>query len=275
MDGARRFVRPVLVGLTVVLLALAALEAVALFQVIDAQHAIGADLRYYQMVAQRWLDTGVYYTPRQLTGPYDVQTLVDNLYPPHALYLFLPFLVLPDILWWILPLGVIAYVVSWCRPAMWVWPVLALILVFPKTPNQILYGNTDIWVTAAIAGGVRWAWPSVLVTFKPSLAFFALIGIRARSWWIAAGLLILLSLPLLPLWLDYPTVMTNSTAKFWYSFGNLPFFVLPIVAFLASTRRGATPPFRWAAGLLRGGGWAAANAVAPAVVLDAVPADQR
>jgi hypothetical protein len=37
------------------------------------------------------------------------------------------------------------------------WPILALILLFPKTPNQILYGNTDMWVAAAIAGGVRWA----------------------------------------------------------------------------------------------------------------------
>ena len=33
-------------------------------------------------------------------------------------------------------------------------------------------GNTDMWVAAAIAAGVRWAWPSVLLTFKPSLAFY-------------------------------------------------------------------------------------------------------
>ena len=89
-------------------------------------------------------------------------------------------------------------------------------------------------------------------------AGLALIGIRAPSWWIAAGVLVLLSLPFLQLWLDYPSAMTNSSAKFWYSFGNLPFFVLPIVAFLGSSRRGPTPAGRWAAdGLLRGGGWAA------------------
>jgi hypothetical protein len=252
-DRARRL-RPVWVGLTIVLLVLAGLETVVLFRVIDGQHAIGTDLDYYQFVAQRWLDTGVYYTDRQMSGPYEVQTLVDNLYPPHALYLFVPFLVLPDILWWVIPLGVVAYVVWWCRPALWMWPIIALILLFPKTPNQILYGNTDMWVTAAIAGGVRWAWPSVLVTFKPSLAFFAVIGIRSRSWWIAAAILAVASLPFLPLWLDYPTVMGNSTAKFWYSFGNLPFFVLPIVAFLGSTRRGRVPFARWAAGLLKGGG---------------------
>ena len=246
--------RPVWVGLTVVILALAAYEAVLLYRVIDGQDAIGTDLRYYQFVAQRWLDTGVFYTDRQLTGPYEVQTLVDNLYPPHALYLFLPFLVLPNLLWWVLPLGVIGYVVWWCRPVAWMWPLIALIILFPKTPNQILYGNTDMWVAAAIAGGVRWAWPSVLVTFKPSLAFFALIGIRARSWWIAAGVLVVVSLPFLGIWLDYPTVMTNSSARFWYSFGNLPFFVLPIAAWLGSSRRGDTSLLAWAAGLLRGGG---------------------
>ena len=50
--------------------------------------------------------------------------------------------------------------------------------------------------------------------------------------------------------------MGNSSAKFWYSFGNLPFFVLPVVAYLGSSRRGSTPVLTWAAGLLRGGGWA-------------------
>lgn len=246
--------RPLWFGLAVVILAVAAWETVLLYGVIDGQHAIGTDLHYYQFVAQRWLDTGVFYTDRQLAGPYEVQTLVDNLYPPHALYLFVPFLVLPDPLWWIVPLGVIGYVVWWCRPVAWMWPVLALIVLFPKTPGQILFGNTDMWVAAAIAAGVRWAWPSVLVTFKPSLAFFAVLGVRTRSWWIAAILLALVSLPFLQLWLDYPTTMANSSAKFWYSFGNMPFFVLPIVAWLGSSRRGETPILTWAAGLLRGGG---------------------
>jgi len=252
----RRRLRPLWVGLTIVILVLAALETVQLFRVIDGQDAIGTDLHYYQFVAQRYVDTGVWFTDRQLSGPYVVQTQVDNLYPPHAIYLFVPFLYLPAILWWIIPLVVIGYVVWWCRPVAAVWPILALIVLFPKTPGQILFGNTDMWVAAAIAGGVRWAWPSVFVTFKPSLAFFALIGIRARSWWIAAGVLALASLPFLPLWLDYPTATSNSSATFWYSFGNLPFFVLPIVAFLGSSRRGSTPILRWTAGLLHGSGWA-------------------
>ena len=125
-------------------------------------------------MAQRWLDTGVYYTEHQLTGPYVIQTQVDNLYPPHALYLFVPFLFLPAILWWVIPLGVIGYVVWWCRPVAWMWPILALIVLFPKTPGQILFGNTDMWIAAAIAGGVRWAWPSVFMTLKPSLGLLRL-----------------------------------------------------------------------------------------------------
>ncbi len=189
--------RPVWVGLTVVLLVLAAVEFVLLFRIIDDQQAVGVDLEYFRFVAQRWVDTGVYYTERQLSGPYEVQTLVDNLYPPHALYLFVPFLVLPAILWWIIPLAVIAYVVWWCRPSAWAWPILALIVLFPKTFNQIIYGNTDMWIAAFIAGGVRWAWPATLVTLKPSLLFFAVIGIRSRSWWIAAAVLAIISLPLL------------------------------------------------------------------------------
>ena len=242
--------RPVWVGLTVVLLALAALEAVMLFRIIDDQDAVGTDLAYFQSIAQRWLDTGVWYTADQLAGPYPVETLVTNLYPPHALYLFVPFLVLPAILWWVIPLGVIASVVWWCRPAPWVWPILAAIVLFPKTLNPVIYGNTDMWIAAFIAGGVRWAWPATLVTIKPSLLFFAAIGILQRSWWIAAAVLVLISLPLLGLWLQYPTVMLNSSAKFWYSFGNLPFFVLPLVAWIGSTRRGRTPWATWIRDLL-------------------------
>ena len=235
--------RPVWLGLTVVLLALAAVEAVVLFRIIDEQDAVGVDLAYFQSIAQRWLDTGVWYTADQLSGPFQVETLVTNLYPPHALYLFVPFLVLPAILWWIIPLTLIAYVVGWCRPAPWAWPILAAIVLFPKTLNQIIYGNTDMWIAAFIAGGVRWAWPATLVTIKPSLVFFAAIGIGKRSWWIAAGVLALLSLPLIGLWLQYPTVMLNSSARFWYSFGNLPFFVMPLLAWVAS-RRSAEPTIR-------------------------------
>lgn len=233
--------RPVWFGLTVVFLVLAVVGAIVLYQIIDDQDAVGVDLVYFQFVAQRWLDTGVYYTPDQLSGPFQVETLVSNLYPPHALYLFIPFLFLPAILWWVIPLAVIAYVVWWCRPAMWSWPFLAFIVLFPKTFSVITYGNSDMWVAAFIAGGVRWAWPAALVTFKPSLLFFSVIGIGSRRWWIAALALALVSLPLIDPWLEYPRVVMHSSAKPWYSFGGLPFLVLPVVAWLGSTRNAGRP----------------------------------
>jgi hypothetical protein len=101
------------------------------------------------------------------------------------------------------------------------------------------------------------------VSFKPSLAFFALIGIRSRAWWIAVAGIAVASLPLLSLWLLYPTVMRNSSAQFTYSLSNLPFFCLPIVAWITSTRRGSEQLWPWFVRLGRGGepSLAAGNAV--------------
>jgi hypothetical protein len=238
-------------GLTVVFLVLAVIGAIVMYGIVDDQVAVGVDLVYFQFVAQRWLDTGVYYTPDQLSGPFQVRTLVDNLYPPHALYLFIPFLFLPTILWWVIPLSVIAYVVWWCRPVMWSWPILAFIIMYPKTPSVIIYGNSDMWVTAFIAGGVRWAWPAALVSFKPSILFFSVIGIGSRTWWVAALALALISLPLIHLWLEYPLVVMHSSAKPWYSFGGLLFMVLPVVAWLGSSRRSGRSMWSWMAALFR------------------------
>lgn len=244
--------RPIWIGIAAMIVVATVAETIALYRIIDDQSAVGGDLEYYKGIARRWLDTGVWYTDRQLSGPYEVQTQVDNLYPPHALYLFIPFLVLPAPLWWILPLSLVAYVVWWCRPSIWAWPILALLLFFPKSPNLIVYGNSDMWVAAAAAAGVRWGWPAVLVSFKPSVALFGVLGIRTRWWWIAAAVLALASVPLLALWLDYPTVMTNSSAKFWYSSGDLPFLAIPVVAWLVSARRGGTSVRSWVIKLLGG-----------------------
>lgn len=240
-----RAVRVLSIVLSVAIAAFIAWETTSLYRIIDDQGAIGTDLRYYQFVAERWMTTGVYYTTEQLSGPYVVQTQVHNLYPPHALYLFVPFLYLPAILWWILPLGLFAYVIWWCRPAIWAWPVLLLILALPKGPAQILFGNTDMWVAAFVAGAVRWSWPGVLVLIKPSLAIFATIGVLARSWWIAAVALAILSLPLWMYWLQYPVITANSSAQASYSFGNYPFFFVPILAWMASTRRGNATLTQW------------------------------
>ena len=227
-----------------------AIETLLLIWIIGGQSAIGTDLDYYRFVAQRWLDTGVYYTAEQLSGPYVVQTQVHNLYPPHALYLFVPFVFLPDVLWWLLPLALLAYVIWWCRPHVWAWPLLLLLLIAPKSPAQIVFGNTDMWVVAFLAAAVRWSWPGVLLSFKPSLAFFGVVGVLSRSWWVALVALGVASLPLAAHWIEYPTIARNSSAQLSYSFGNVPFFLLPIVAWLTSARRGDESMRSWVLRLL-------------------------
>jgi hypothetical protein len=203
-------------------------------------------------VAQRWIDTGVYYTSRELAGPFVVETQVDNIYPPVALFLFVPFLVLPAILWWAIPVALIAYGVWWCRPATWAWPILAALILYPKTPAVFLYGNSDIWAVAFAAVGLRWAWPSVLVAFKPSVGFLAAPGIGTRRWWIAAGIVALVNAPLVGLWLDYPTVLLHSDANLGRSLSDTPLFLVPFVAWLASSRRGDVPIRSWAARIVTG-----------------------
>jgi hypothetical protein len=243
--------RPIWIGIAVMMLVAFAVETVVLYGIIDDQQSIGSDLRFFQGVAQRWLDTGIYYTERQLSGPFEVATQVDNLYPPVALFLFLPFLFLPTILWFAVPLALIGYVVWWCRPAAWALPIMALLVLYPKTPAVILYGNSDIWATAFGAAGIRWAWPAVLVAFKPSVGFLGIIGIGNRSWWVAAAILAILNLPFLGLWFDYPQVLLNSDTDLGRALSDTPLFVLPIVAWLASTRRDGVPMRLWAMKLLR------------------------
>ena len=110
--------RLIYVGLTVVFLGIGAAEAILLYRIIDAQDAVGADPVFFRSIAQRWLDTGQFYTERQLSGPYTRVTLVDNLYPPSALYLFVPFTVLPPALWWALPIAFVLWTVWRLRPRL-------------------------------------------------------------------------------------------------------------------------------------------------------------
>ena len=71
----------------------------------------------------------------------------------------------------------------------------------------------------------------------------------------AAVVLAIFSLPLMSLWLLYPIAMGNSTAsaQFTYSLSNLPFFLLPVVAWIVSARRGSEGMGAWVARLLWGG----------------------
>lgn len=220
-----------------IFLLVAAYEFVELWRIIGAQQAIGVDFEFYRSMGERWLSDGSFYTDRQLTGRYETTTLVDNLYPPAAVLWFVPLVFMPTITWWLIPAAIVGYVIWRLRPKPWAWALMAAILAAPKTPTAIIYGNSDMWVTAAVAAGVLWGWPAILIGMKPSFAPLALIGIRRRGWWIAAVVLAVVNLPLLGLWFQYPTVMLNSTSGATYSLFALPMVLLPLVAWLGSVRR--------------------------------------
>ena len=240
MPRRRRLTRALYASLAAVLAVAAVIEAVLLWDILREQHALGLDLDFFRGISRHWLDTGEFYLPRQLSGPYVVETLVDVLYPPFALYLFLPFLVLPSFLWWAIPITVFSACILWLRPARWSWPLIMLGIAWPQTVSQILYGNTNMWIAAFIAAGLCLWWPSVLVLVKPSLAPFALIGIRRRRWWVALGILGLASIPFGSLWLDYAAAVRNSSLGLAHALVTVPLMLAPVWAWLARARPSAT-----------------------------------
>ena len=203
---------------------------------IGSQNAIGLDFVYFRSVAEHWLQTGELYTARQLAGPYEVETLVDFLYPPNALLLFVPFVWLPWPPWWLIPVTVFAWAILRLHPASWTWPLIAAGIAYPPTVSQLIYGNTNTWVAAAIAAGFVLCWPSVMVLLKPSFLPFAFVGLTSRRWWIALGVLIAVSVPFGELWLDYVTAMRNSSLTWAHALIGMPLMLVPVVAWLGRDR---------------------------------------
>jgi hypothetical protein len=216
---------------------------------------LGTDLRLYLSAAERWMSGGSFYPQRQLEGPYDVLGVGEILYPPVALLLFLPFTILPAAVWWLIPLAIVAAVIWYWRPAPFGWPLLALILWWPRTNQDLLTGNPAIWVTAAAALGTVWSWSSVLVLIKPTLAPAALFGIGRRSWWVGLLGLIAASLLFLPMWVDYARTLAfaRHSHGWLYSVSEFPMVLVGVAAWAASGRRRAAS----AVATARAGGTAA------------------
>jgi hypothetical protein len=99
--------RPLAFALTVVILGFLAFELAIVIPRMRPE-ALGVDFHQYLAHTQRWLDGGSLYLERQLQGPYEIQA-GDSLYPPPILYLTVPFaLGVPQLLWWAIPLTIIA-----------------------------------------------------------------------------------------------------------------------------------------------------------------------
>ena len=179
------------------LLGLLATEALVFAQVIDnssPKQWLWMDYYFYRDLGARWLADGQWYLPHQLEGEFVFQQMVDNLYPPLALLLFVPTALLPPVLWWAVPIGLLAYALYRWRPSPWAWAAIAILMIWPRSIGAFLYGNSDIWVMTAVTGGLLVGWPLVLILLKPSFAPLLLLRARDRSLWIAAGVLAIISL---------------------------------------------------------------------------------
>jgi hypothetical protein len=235
-------------GVTCVLLTLAGVVALLTFQAAATAGRLGADLDLYVSATRGFLADQGFYPAHQLGGAYVIAD-GDILYPPTTILLFLPFVVLPALAFWTVPLAMTAAVVAFHRPRAWTWPLLAAGIAYPVTILKLVHGNPVMWVVAAVALGTVFAWPAAFAVLKPSLAPFSLIGARRRSWWIALGVLGVASLPFLDLWRQYVQVLLDARNPngVLYSLDEVPFVLVPIVAWVGSTR--ARP--RWVARL----GW--------------------
>ena len=221
-------------GLTAVFLAFAALEASVVIPPAYANGiTLGMDFNIYQDRAASWLAGEGFYYPYQLAGPYVVGDVAPPaLYPPTLLYVLVPFTVLPAFLWWAIPLGIIFASLWRLRPPIWTWPMLAAVLCYPRTWIILVYGNPALWALAALTAGLVWKWPLAFVSLKPTLAPFALLGIRSKAFWAGVAIALALALPFGGLWADYFTALGNARNGMGleYLVGELPIALILVLA---------------------------------------------
>lgn len=205
---------------------------------------IGADVNAYMDYTRQWLATGEWYAPVQLEGPYVVEDITGNVYPPTLLYLTVPFTVLPIPLWWAIP-GAITIAALWrAGVSRRGWLVLAVLLACnPRWWVMLMLGNPVLWTIAFLCAGVVWAWPAVFAAVKVTFGPLALLGANHRSWWVAAAVALVLCIPFGHLWMDYLTVMQNTRSDrgLSYVLGEWP-AVLTFVGVAWWARRPMTLP---------------------------------
>ena len=202
---------------------------------------MGVDYQLYIDATARWLGGGPFYDWYELAGAFG-PTDHAVLYAPTAILLFAPFTVLPAALWWAIPLGIVAAVTAHLRPDPIVWPFLAICLAWPATSLTIVVGNPVLWGAAALALATIHRWPAALFVIKPTLLPFALFGVWRRSWWLALGVVVVLSLPFGSLWNDWLTVIQNArVGGVFRSLDQVPILLFPLIVWLGQTRPDPIP----------------------------------
>jgi hypothetical protein len=239
-DRVVRIVALVLSGVIAVGIALEIVEILTNLE--RLAFPIDGDRVLYMDAARSWLNGTGFYHDYQLAGPYDVRS-GDILYPPPMLLVFAPLAAIPEplsaVLYYAIPLGITLGAVLRMRPSVVGWPAILFCLWWPTTIVVIAGGNPGIWIMAFMALGTLWRPLSVLVFLKPTLAPFAFFGANRRSWWIALGVLGVVSLVFLPMWFDYVAAIRNANGGggLFYSIGQAPMLFLPLAAWATSTSR--------------------------------------
>jgi hypothetical protein len=232
--------KPLAVGATLLILVFVGFEMYVLLQP-NWAGLWHQDRTIYHDRALQWLSGTPWYYPEQVAGPYEVLQ-GHILYPPTALIWLVPGALMPDVVWFLLPIVVIAGVVAYHRPAFWAWPILALCLVHPETLRIVVSGTPTTWIAMFAAIGTVWRPAFALVFLKPSLFPVGFIGAPSRGWLVMVAVLAVISLAMLPMWIDYAHALLNargSLATIFYSVKDLPIVLLPVVAWIASTRTSA------------------------------------
>jgi hypothetical protein len=204
---------------------------------------LGFDQNTYFAAARDFLGGRGFYESYQLAGPYEINAH-EILYPPLLLGILIPFTFLPDPLWVIVPAILTGWIVISWRPTYWAVFAIALCLAWPSSSGLYLLGNPGIWAVLLVAVATRWEWAGPLVMIKPSLMPFALVGIRSRSWWLGAAALLAVVAATWPMWRDYIAAMFNArgaSANVLYSLWTSPMMLVPVLAWLGSTRRRDQP----------------------------------
>jgi hypothetical protein len=196
---------------------------------------IGSDYSLYIDATRRWLGGGAFYLQAQLAGPY-TDAIRPILYPPVALVLFVPFTLLPEFLWFAIPMTLTAWMILWHRPTTWGWvAMLAITAAVPLLFLPYIAGTPTIWIIAFFALGTRWPATAALILLKPTLLPFSLIGARDRRWWLICGVLGVVSIAMLSMTFDWIKAVGNLTGErggVLYSVENLPLVAVVLIAWL-------------------------------------------